>query len=130
MSKQEDTQSAASAVRDAVAAELGRPENFDTIIQQGAAGLLLAAWHSLRADGQDSRAALGQAAYLLLVTVYGREWCREHLGLAARTERDWYAKIRGTADRLGDEPSAELLALAVSGGFAALRNSSGVGGGR
>jgi len=106
----------------AIEAEMGKPENLGVVIEDAAAGMVLAAWHELRAAGQETRYALGMAAYLVLTSVYGRDWCREHLGLPERTEREWYARVRATAEQLGDEPSAELLQLAISGGFAAQRN--------
>lgn len=112
------------SMQQALAAALGDAGNLDRLLEDSAAGLLLAAVATLRDSGEDTASAMRYATYLVLTNVFGREFVRREFDIPDRTERRWAERVREVAAALGDEPSQAMLDLAVRGGFAALRNPS------
>lgn len=108
-------------IRRALADAMSEPDVQAMVAESAAAGMVLAVVKTLIDSGETPAAALQYGSYVILRGAYGRRFVRDHFGISERTERAWSRRVGDIAETLGDEPSAEVQALAFKAGIAWLR---------
>lgn len=83
------------------------------VIRPMSAELVLIAVKQLSSNGLEEREALRLASYAVLVQAYGRDFVRDALSLAVRTEARYWATVREILAAVADEPGPEIQDLVI-----------------